>query len=130
MRRASRNPVSRADPSGPIPAIGSAIEALGGSSNTDSLRDAMVLGGAYSVKRGADIGSQQEIHKDAIRELGESFAAETAPLVVNVEGQTVELTGSAEQQFQQWRQMLGEIYAAETGAPLDQDDIPAPAAVP
>lgn len=107
-----------------------AIEALGGSSNTDSLRDAMVLGGAYSVKRGADISSQQEIHKDAIRELGESFAAETAPLVVNVEGQTVELTGSAEQQFQQWRQMLGEIYAAETGAPLHQDDNPAPAVAP
>jgi hypothetical protein len=102
-----------------------AVEALGGSSNTDSLRDAMVLGGAYSVKRGADLSSQQEIHKDAIRELGESFAAETAPLVVNVEGQTVELTGSAEQQFQQWRDLLGEIYATETGAPLIPSDTPA-----
>jgi hypothetical protein len=104
-----------------------AIEALGGSSGTDTVRDVMVLGGAYNVKRGMDISAQKAIHEDAIRELGESFNAEVAPLVLNVEGQTVELTGSAEQQFHQWRRLLSEIYATETGAPtpdIADDDQP------
>jgi hypothetical protein len=104
-----------------------AIEAMGGDANTESLRDVMVLGGAYNVKRGMDISAQKAIHEDAIRELGESFNAEVAPLVVNVEGQTVELTGSAEQQFHQWRRLLGEIYATEIGAPppdIADDDQP------
>ncbi len=104
-----------------------AIEAMGGGSGTESVRDVMVLGGAYNVKRGMDISAQKAIHEDAIRELGESFNAEVAPLVLNVEGQTVELTGSAEQQFHQWRRLLSEIYATETGAPaihIADDDQP------
>ncbi len=104
-----------------------AIEAMGGSSGTDTVRDVMVLGGAYNVKRGMDISAQKAIHEDAIRELGESFNAEVAPLVLNVEGQTLELTGSAEQQFHQWRRLLSEIYATETGAPtthIADDDQP------
>jgi hypothetical protein len=36
-------------------------------------------------------------------------------LVVEVEGQTHELTGSAETQYNEWRQLLKRIYASETG---------------
>lgn len=95
-----------------------AVEVLGGDTNTGSLRDVMVIGGAASVKSGADIGAQKRIHKDAIRELGESFQAEVAPMVVDIEGQTAELTGSAEEQFIQWRALLREIYQTETGLPV------------
>jgi len=95
-----------------------AVEMLGGDTNTGTLRDVMVLGGAASIKGGMDMGAQKRIYKDAIRELGESFQAEVAPLVVDVEGQTTELTGSAEEQFIQWRALLREIYQAETGLPV------------
>ncbi len=115
-----------------------AIEALGGSSNNDdersssgTLQDVMVIGGAYNITRGMQISAEKATHEESIRELGESFNAEVAPLVVNVEGQTVELTGSAEQQFHQWRTLLSEIYATETGAPApptaDDDQLPASA---
>ena len=95
-----------------------AIEALGGDStraSTGSLRNMMILGGAYAIKTGFDKDSEATIHQDAIEELGESFAAETQPLVVEVEGETHELTGSAENQYQQWRGLLRRIYATETG---------------
>jgi hypothetical protein len=95
-----------------------AVEVLGGDTNTDTLRDVMVIGGAASVKGGADLGAQKRIHKDAIRELGESFQAEVAPMVVDIEGQTAELTGSAEEQFIKWRELLREIYRTETGLPV------------
>lgn len=95
-----------------------AIEILGGDTNTSTLRDVMVIGGASSIKGGADLGGQKRMHKDVIRELGESFQAEVAPLVVDVEGQTTELTGSAEEQFIKWRELLREIYKSETGLPV------------
>ena len=37
------------------------------------------------------------------------------PLVVDVEGETHKLTGSAEEQYTKWRALLKQIYAAETG---------------
>ena len=95
-----------------------AVEVLGGNSNTSTLRDVMVIGGATAVKSGADLSAQKKLHKDAIRELGESFQAEVSPMVVDVEGQTTELTGSAEEQFIQWRELLKQIYHTETGLPV------------
>jgi hypothetical protein len=55
------------------------------------------------------------LHLDAIAELSESFGNEAAPMVVNVEGQERRLTGTAEAQYESWRQLIREIYEAETG---------------
>ena len=38
-----------------------------------------------------------------------------APQVVEIEGQTETLTGSAEEQFEQWRALLAKVYFAESG---------------
>ena len=95
-----------------------AIEVLGGQStraSTRSARDIMILGGAYSIKQGIDISSQSNIHRAAIEELGESFVSEAEPLVIDVEGETLELKGSAEEQYKQWRELMRKIYASETG---------------
>ncbi len=94
----------------------------GYNAGTDVLTDAMVLGGAYAIKSGMDKRSQTVIHRDAIEELGQSFSSETQPLVVEVEGKTLELTGSAETQYGQWRELLRQVYAAETGLPDAPDE--------
>jgi hypothetical protein len=85
------------------------------SANTSTLRNVMVVGGAMAVKSGFDKGAEAQIHEDALRELDTSFEAEVSPFVVEVEGETVELTGSAEAQFQTWRALLQKIYLSETG---------------
>ena len=69
---------------------------------------------AKEVDVDADKRNQAE---DVIEELSVSFASEAEPLVVEVIGETVRLTGSAEEQYRLWRSMLREIYAAETGLP-------------
>lgn len=84
-------------------------------SSTSTLRNVMVVGGAYAAKTGFDMDSEAVIHRDAIEELGESFSAEARPLSVEVEGQTHELTGSAEAQYAKWRALLRRVYASETG---------------
>ena len=84
-------------------------------SGLDTLTDVMVLGGAAAIKSGMDKRSEAAIHRESIEELGVSFSSEARPLVVEVDGNTVQLTGSAEAQYEQWRVLMGQIYASETG---------------
>jgi len=86
-----------------------------GNAGSSVLRDTLVLGGTYAIKTGFDKDSETDIHRDAIIELDESFSSEVQPLVVEVEGEVHELTGSAEVQYAQWRALLKRIYASETG---------------
>ena len=58
---------------------------------------------------------EANIHIEAIAELSESFGAEAAPMIVNVEGQERRLTGTAAVQYESWRKLLKDIYKAETG---------------
>ncbi len=69
------------------------------------------------------------LHLEAIAELSESFGNEAAPMVVNVEGQQRRLTGTAEAQYESWRQLLREIYEAETGF-SEPVEVGAPARAP
>ncbi len=89
---------------------------------TSTLQDIMVAGGAYAVYSGIQKKGEAAINKEAIEELGISFTSEAEPLVLEVEGETVRLTGTAEQQYARWRNMLRELYARETGLV----DMPAP----
>ena len=95
---------------------------LSSNSNTVSgsgLPGVMVIGGAAAIYSGFEKWKETRIHKDVIEELSISFSSEAEPLVVEVVGETVRLTGSAEEQYQKWREMLRDIYASETGLPLD-----------
>ena len=53
-----------------------------------------------------------------MEELGISFAAEVEPIVLEVEGETIKLTGSAKAKYQQWREVLARLYKVETEAEI------------
>jgi hypothetical protein len=78
---------------------------------------ATAAGGATVFASGVKKYAQSEIHADALRELNTSFEADLAPKVVEVEGRAVTLSGSAEAQYESWRQLLRQIYIQETGLP-------------
>jgi hypothetical protein len=59
--------------------------------------------------------SAANLHREEIKELSESFVAEAAPMVLQVQGETMRLTGTAEAQYESWRKLLRQIYEAETG---------------
>ncbi len=61
-----------------------------------------------------------KIHKAGLTELGESFAADAEPIVFEVEGETVELTGTAEEKFRQWREILAKLHEREVGPDLSE----------
>lgn len=64
---------------------------------------------------------RRQTHLDVLRELGASLAADVAPLVVEVDGNVAQLTGSVEAQYRKWRALLREIFAAETGLAVDTE---------
>jgi len=107
-----------------VAAIVGAI-AIGTSSDNNSaasetLQQVMVAGGAYSIYTGMQKSQEVVINKEVIEELGVSFSSEAEPLVVEVEGETFRLTGSAEEQYAKWREILKQIYARETGLITDE----------
>lgn len=71
--------------------------------------------GAYMIKSGFDKSAEAQIHIAALQELGESLESEVAPKMIDLDDRTVMLTGTVEEQYDQWRDILVEIYNAETG---------------
>lgn len=79
------------------------------------LTGAMVLAGGQVFISGINISKEAQIHRAAVEELGESFDSEMKPVVLDLEGKTYELTGSAEDQYKRWKELLRRIYFTETG---------------
>lgn len=78
-----------------------------------------VVGGIGAIKSGLDRFKQAEIHEQALKELTQSLGMEITPNILEIEGRTIELKGSADKQFGTWRGILSEIYAEETSNSLD-----------
>ena len=96
--------------------VAGAIAAGSRDSNTArALAPAMVIIGGQVFISGWNISKEAEIHSAAIQELSESFGDEMQPVTMEFEGQQYELTGSAEEQFKRWKELLRQIYFAETG---------------
>ena len=89
-----------------------------GSSSSGSMaavQTSMIVIGSQVLINGFNVSKEAEIHEAAIQELSESFSSEMQPVVMEFEGRQYELTGSAEEQFNQWRALLRTIYFTETG---------------
>jgi len=96
-----------------------------------SLQNIGISQGFNSIKQGFSRRSEANMHLESIKELSESFGAEAAPMVVTVEGETRNLTGTAAAQYESWRRLLKQIYEADTGFPETLDlGVPVRAAEP
>jgi len=65
--------------------------------------------------------NEAEMHVESLEELGLSLGAEITPQVIELQDRTVTLSGTVEDQYAQWRELLTEIYRAEIGE-LEQPD--------
>jgi len=83
-----------------------------------------VMGGGVLLKRGLDKRADSKIHSFELRELAQELDAEITPRVIELEDRTVQLSGNVEDQYDQWRELLADIYAAELAAlePPDSSD--------
>lgn len=82
------------------------------------------MGGVLAVQDSFQKGEEAKMHREALRELAASFDADVAPILIDVEGEVLRLTGSVETQYESWRQILRQIFATEVGLPLDPNEAP------
>lgn len=78
-------------------------------------RTAGAIGGTAAVLSGIKKFSDAKTAAQEVKELATSFQNEVAPQVVELEGRTLKLTGTAEEQYREWRRLLADIYREETG---------------
>ena len=84
----------------------------------------MAMAGIALYRDGANAAAEAVIHKEAIIELSESLQADVEPLVVEVDGEAMELTGTLDEQYLQWRTLLKDIYEEDIGLPTKIDNEP------
>ena len=94
---------------------GIAAASNGGNWATQAGGATAVGAGAFLVKSGFDKQAEARIHMQALEELGESLENAVAPQVINLDDRTITLSGSVEEQYGQWRDILADLYAVEMG---------------
>jgi hypothetical protein len=109
-------------------AILGAIAYEGAGGDNTAITMVGVMGGIEGIKAGMGKSAEADIAREGLAEQGGSLSSEAEPLVVEVEGQTRRLTGSAEEKFKEWRRLLEEIYQRDTALPSPPDPAPEPVA--
>ncbi|HEY7841369.1 MAG TPA: hypothetical protein VIC61_07335 [Gammaproteobacteria bacterium] len=122
LREANRSATARTVGGVLVGLAGIAAAVLAGGSSNPWVNSggtaAAVVGvgaGTMLVKSGLDQRAEAKMHAEALKEIAASLDAEIAPHTVTLEDRTVTLTGTVEQQYAQWRQILRDIYDTETG---------------
>jgi hypothetical protein len=79
------------------------------------VRDALMYMGMDVLRTGAVRRQEKRLHTSTLEELSESFSDEVQPLVVEIQGTQHRLTGTAQVQYQEWRDLLQRMFIDETG---------------
>jgi len=98
--------------------VGAAV--VGSNSNSGggaAAANVLIIGGYELIRSSGQFANDAMVHEAALKELGVSFKADVAPVLDEVEGRTLKLSGSVDAQYAEWRKTLRELFTAETGLP-------------
>ena len=105
--------------------IGAAfVGANSNSGGSAAASNILIIGGYELIRSSGQLANDAKVHEAALKELGVSFKADVAPVVDEVEGRTVKLSGSVDAQYAEWRRTLRELFTAETGLPTTAAAVP------
>ena len=104
-----------------IAAILGGIAYEGDSQASRYATQAAIYGGMQVAQSGFGMSAEAEIHEETLQETSTSFEANARPLLIEIEGQTLRLTGTAKEQFQSWRKQIKQIYFDETGFNISEN---------
>ena len=98
--------------------VASVLYGSSGGNNSYSqrvLRDSIMYMSMDMIRTGALRRQEKRLHTASLEELSSSFDDEVRPMVVDIEGTQHRLTGTADAQYEEWRELLLQIYQSETG---------------
>ncbi len=78
------------------------------------IREILAAGGVAAIYSGHQMRKDAKMNEEAIKELGESLSSDARPLLVQIKGDTLRLTGTAKEQYAKWRRLLSDIYSQES----------------
>ena len=93
----------------------------GDSNSSGYAQRTLMIGGYQGIQSGMAIGSEAKIYKESMKEGSETLAVTAEGLLIEVEGQTLRLTGNAQEMFLGWKKLLSQIYTEETGFTLTEE---------
>ena len=79
------------------------------------VRDSIMYMSMEMLQSGMLRRQEKQLHSSALEELSVGFDEEVKPMVVEIEGVQHRFTGTAEIQYEDWRELLRQIYFEETG---------------
>lgn len=74
---------------------------------------ALAVAGVAAISSSVQDSKQATAHRESLSEMGRSLNIQLAPKVMEMEDRTLELTGTASEQYGTWRKFLREIYETE-----------------
>ena len=74
---------------------------------------ALATAGVASIASGVQKSKDSKAHLESLSEIGRSLNIQLAPKVIEMDDRTIELTGTASEQYTSWRAYLREIYLSE-----------------
>jgi hypothetical protein len=92
----------------------------GSNSGNDSfsdriIRDAMMYIGMDMIRTSQVRRQEKRLHTSTLEELSASFDDDIKPMIVEIQGTQHRLTGTADVQYQEWRDLLQRMFIAESG---------------
>ena len=91
-----------------------------------------IVAGAALLKSAISKRGEAKLHSEVLQELGQSAEGEISPHTIELENQTVQLSGTVDKQYDELRKILRRIYYEELGLavpdePTTTETPPAPA---
>jgi hypothetical protein len=99
--------------------IGGIFSSAKGGRSGRAAGEVAILGGMAAIQDAMDKAEESKMHLQALQELAASLDSEVAPLLIDVEGEVMRLTGSVDTKYATWQNLLRDIFATETGLPVD-----------
>ena len=112
-------------------AIAGGIAAMSESSNAyvDTSGLVSIMSGAMLLKTAIAKRDEAQMHAQVLEEVGVAAEAEIMPYTIDLENQTVRLSGNVDEQYEELRGILRRLYFADLGLPdpdAPADDAEAP----
>ncbi len=113
-KREARNKAIFKGVAGALLIAGAAAAASDNSYSGDAVAVAAGVAGAALLTESWQDSKEAKVHSGVINELASTIDGQLAPQIIEMEDQTVTLTGDLRQQTNQWRSILAKIWAAES----------------
>ncbi len=85
-----------------------------------------IISGAITLKSAFAKRAEASIHAEVLQEVGVAAEAEIMPHTLDLENQTIRLQGTVDEQYEELRGILREIYFAVLGLPVPEEPADTP----